>query len=571
MAVGENQATLRVAHTSRPTPGRFVSRLGPGRSLLLGLPAFLAVGYLILLLTDFNAVISGINTYGDTVIAPVLGKLAAQAPQGTHILLGHHAYYEEYLFLRATAGLPFYRGLWQVAPMLWTLVGFGLLAWTAWRTLGRFAALLTASAVVCLGSFGQFAFFSLNWHGLTVLHTIVIGAALVWLAPRAQRISWPRLTLLAGGLGLISVPAAASDPLFLEWALVPMGLATALMARRSTGRARWTLGAFALATALVALLGGAALASVMRADGVGASPFSYPLLASVAGIIAHLGTLFQGFTVPGGGFFFRMSPNLTGFMTLLSGVFILAALLAGFVEGVRLTVRSQTRPGASRVSTATIGYVGFWLTSLIVQSIAFVVTGVPKDNVISARYLLAGYVAIMALLPLLARRGRTWRWGLVGAVCVFAASSIVQLARRPFVEYGAYPTAPIAQRVLAFARAHDVRYGYASYWQAPDLTWLTDFRLQIYPIGLDCGDFGICPWLGAEIQSWYTPRPGTRSMLILGQAPPVAAATADLVGRPEIITRIGTLTVAVYSHDIASELSAVRAAPSLPLDRAGRL
>ncbi len=546
MVVGVNQATVRLTQRSRLKPGASVG----GRRLLMGLPAVLAASYLILQVVDFGSVISGINTYGDAVIAPVLGKLAGQAPPGSHVLLGHHAYYEEYLFLRATAGLPFYRDLWELAPMLWTLLGFGVLGWAAWRALGRLAALVTVSATVCLGSLGRFAFFTLDFHGLTVLHTILVAAALVWLAPRAGAITRLRLALAALGLGLVSALPVASDPLFLEWALVPMCAAAAVMIVRSSGRARWTLGAFALGTLLVALTAGTAIAHVMGANGVGTSPFTYPLLASGAAVLSNLKFLFEDLTALGGGDFFRMSADVIGLMTLLSGTLILCALTGGLRAAGRLTVR----PAGERVPAATLAYVSFWVVSLILQSIVFVVTGVPKDNVTSARYLLAGFVAIMALVPLLARRGPGWRLVVAAAVSLFAISSIVQLAQRPFIQYGRYATAPIARRVLAFARAHDVRYGYARYWQAPDLTWLTDFRLRIYPIGMDCGDAGLCPWAGAEIDSWDRPRPG-RSLLIADQTPAVAAAIIDLAGHPLLVRRFGTLTAAVYRHDIVSDLS----------------
>jgi hypothetical protein len=525
------------------------------RRWLLGLPAVLAAGYLVVLGVDFHGVTAEINTYGDAVIAPVLGKLAGQAPAGSHVILGHHAYYEEFLFLRATAGLPFYRGLWEVAPILWTLAGFGLLGWAAWRALGRFAAFLTVSAVVCLGSLGRFTFFALNWHGLTVLHTILIGAALVWLAPRTSQISWSRLGLAAAGLGLISALPVASDPLFLEWALVPMGLASAVMMLRTSGRSRRCLATFTLSTGLVALAAGAGIAHAMRASGVGTSQFTFPLLATVPGIVSHLKFLFEGLTALGGGFFFSMSPDLTGFMTLLSGVLVLAALAAGPAAGWRLVARRPPRAAGPQGPIATVGYVSFWLSSLVLQCLVFVISGVPRSNVDSGRYLLAGYVAIMALFPLLAGRGGRRRLALAAAVCVFAISSIVQFALRPFVEYGPYPTAPTAQRLLAFARTYGVHYGYASYWEAPDLTWLTNFRLPIYPINLDCGQEGICPWADAQIDSWYRPRPGTRSLLIADQPPPVAAALADLVGQPLLVRRFGRLTVAVYTRDIATELS----------------
>lgn len=565
MVVGVNQAAVKVAQRSRRKPGT----LAVPRRLLLVLPAALAAGYLIVLLVDFSAVISGINTYGDAVIAPVLAKLAGQAPPGSHVLLGHHAYYEEYLFLRATAGLPFYRGLWEVAPMVWTLLGFGLLGWAAWQTLGRFAALMTVSAAACLGGLSRFAFFSLDFHGLTVLHTIAIAAALVWLAPRAETIPWARLTLAAGGLGLISALPMASDPLFVEWALVPMGAAVGMMILRSSGRARWTLAAFGLGTALVALIAGTVIVHVMQADGVGTSAFTYPFMASAAAMLANLRFLFADLTALGGGFFFGMSADLTGLLTLLSGVLILGALCAGLREGVLLTARRRDR----NVALGTTAYVGFWVSSLILQSVVFVVSGVPKENLTSARYLLAGFVAIIALVPLLARRGPRWRLAVAGGVSAFAISGVVQLAQRPFVLYGRYATAPVAQRLLAFARAQNVQYGYARYWQAPDLTWLTDFRLRIYPIGMNCGDAGLCPWAGARMDGWYRPLPG-RSMLIADQTPAVAAAIIDLVGRPLVTRQFGPLTAAVYPGDIASELSSLEPAPSvglLPLDRAGGL
>ena len=546
MVVGVNQATVRLTQRSRLRPGASVG----GRRLLMALPAVLAASYLIVQVVDFGSVISGINTYGDAVIAPVLGKLAGQAPTGSHVLLGHHAYYEEYLFLRATAGLPFYRGLWELAPMLWTLLGFGVLGWAAWRALGRFAALVTVSATVCLGSLGRFAFFTLDFHGLTVLHTILVAAALVWLAPRAGSISRPRLALAALGLGLLSALPVASDPLFLEWALVPMCAASAVMIVRTSGRARWTLGAFTLATLIVALVAGTVIAHVMGANGVGTSPFTYPFLASGAAVLSNLRFLVEDLTALGGGDFFRMSGGVIGLMTLLSGTLIVCALAAG----LRAAGRLMAGRAGERVPAATLAYVSFWLVSLVVQSIGFVVSGVPKENLTSARYLLAGFVAIIALIPLLARRGPRWRLGLAAAVSLFAISSIVQLAQRPSIQYGRYATAPVAQRVLAFARAHDVHYGYARYWQAPDLTWLTDFRLPVYPIGMECGDAGLCPWAGAKIVSWDRPRPG-RSLLIADQTPAMAAAIIDGAGRPLVVRRFGILTVAVYPHDIASDLS----------------
>ena len=528
---------------------------GLGRRLFWALPALFGAAYLAVLLVDFHQVIGGINTYGDAIIAPVLGKLAGQAPPGAHVLLGHHAYYEEYLFLRATAGLSFYRSLWNVAPLAWTLAGFGVLGWAAWRALGGFAALLTVSAVICLGNHGRLMFFSFNWHGLTVIHTILMAAALVWLAPRAARISWPAVVIAAVALGLISTLPAASDQLFPFWALVPLCLAAGLMGLRSEGRARWTPIVFALITTVIALAGGEVITQIMLANGVGASPFAYPAVARIGLMWHNLGLLGPGLAALGGGYIVGVTATVVGILVFISGLLVLIAVGVAVAEGWLLTARRPLRAPTRNTSSTTVGYVAFWFFSLSLQLVIFVVSGVPRETLGSSRYILAGYVAAMALMPLLARRGARWRAALTVAVCVFAASAIYQLAQRPFVQYSAYPTAPVAQRLMAFARAYHVHYGYAGYWVAPDVTWLTNFKLPIYPIRSDCGRLGICGLSVAKVSTWYDNKPGTRSMMIADSIQIHLHSLDPRLGRPLATTKIGTLTVAVYPFDIARDLT----------------
>lgn len=523
--------------------------------LVWGLPALLAAVYLIVLAVDFQPVITSINMYGDGVIAPVLAKLFGQAPPGSQVVLGHHPYYEEFLFLRATAGLPFYRGLWEVAPVLWTLAGVALLAWSARRALGTLAAMLTASALICLGALGRFSFFTFDWHGLTVLHTILIGCALVWLAPRAARIGWSRLVTVAVVLGLISALPTASDLLFLFWALIPGGMAAVLMATRSTGRARWTPIVFMLITVTVALAAGAEVAHLMRANGITASAFTNSFAGSVAVAIHNLEMLFAGFMALGGGYFFGMTLNLLGLLVFISGALILVALVLGLREVRHWAAEGFAGPANQRAATSTLAYVGFWASSLVVQGIVFIATGVPKVTTGSSRYALAGYVAIMALMPLLARRGPRRRVVVTAGVCLFALSGIIQLARQPFAPFGPYPTATVANRVLEFARAQDVQFGYAGYWDAPDLTWLTRFKLRIYPIQR-CGRDGICGTAPARINTWYAPRAGARSLLIADSALTGVRWLEPRLGRPLAVSHIGTVTAAVYPYDIASRFPA---------------
>jgi hypothetical protein len=192
-----------------------------------------------------------------------------------------------------------------------------------------------------------------------------------------------------------------------------------------------------------------------------------------------------------------------------------------------------------------------------VTFVAYVGSDVPKLTTASSRYAVAGYVAMMALFPLMALRGPRWRRWITAGVCVFIVSAIVQLTVRPFVRFGPFPTPSVAARVLAFARAHDVNYGYAGYWDAPSITWMTEFRLQLYPIKSGCPPYVACQFETAHISSWYGSRPGTRSMLVADSANSDFRSLDPRLGPPLAVAHIGTLTLAVYSYDIASELRRV--------------
>lgn len=528
--------------------------LGWGR-LAWGLPALFAAAYVVVLIVDFRPVITSINLYGDAVIAPVLAKLLGQAPPGSHVVLGHHAYYEEFLFLRATSGVSFYRQLWEVAPLLWTLLGVAMLAWSARAALGGFAAIVTASALLCLGALGRLSFFTFDWHGLTAVHTILIGCVLVWLAPRAAVVRWRSVVALGAAVGLISALPVASDLLFVVWALIPMVIAAVLISLRGVGRGRLTPIVFVVITVVVSALVGVGIDHVMRADGVTASHLTSTFVSSSSAALHNLGVLFEGFLALGGGYFFGMKLHLLGALVFLSGVLIVAAIVLGLLEVRRLAVIWNRASSRAPAPTSTVAYVGFWASSLILQSAVFVLTSIPKGTTASSRYVLAGYVAIIALVPLLARRGKRWRAAVAAGVCLFALSGVVQLARKPFASFGPYPTPTAADRVLRFARAHDVQYGYAGYWDAPDLTWLTRFRLKIYPITAGCGSNGLCAISPAQINTWYRPRSGVRSMLIADRALPGVSGLDPKLGPPLATTRIGTMTVAVYPFDIASRFS----------------
>ncbi len=522
-------------------------------------PLVFAGVYLILLLANFSSIINAINMSADVVVAPVIGKLLGSAPSGSHVVLGNHPWYEELWLLRATAGLPGYRQLWDVAPAIFTLLGFGLLAWSTWRTLGGRAAAITLSALVCLGAGARSFFFVWDSHGLTALHTIFLGAVMVWLVPRVETMKLRWLVVVALVAGAISVAPATGDSLFLYWALVPMVLTAALLAWRTRERSYWLLLGVSAAIAVIALVGGAALHQAMENQGWLQTPFTVSFVAPQS-LVSNLVLLMQGYLYLGGGEFFGSTTSFPAITVFVAGVLILASIFALLVELRRRAASAEPPVVAyAAVDARRFTYVGFWAFSLVTSSVAYALSTAPV-NIFTSRFLLAGYIAIGALLPLLAARSRGWQVSVVTGLCAFALIASFQIARKPFAPQASWPGAQEANTLVRLARYEHVNYGYASYWDAADLTWLTYFKLKIYPINRcavpNLPPEELCEFNLGQIDSWYKPRPGTRSMLIIDPKlqPSLVPAADPAMGYPTNVTRVGNLEVLTYPYDIASHL-----------------
>jgi len=82
----------------------------------------------------------------------------------------------------------------------------------------------------------------------------------------------------------------------------------------------------------------------------------------------------------------------------------------------------------------------------------------------------------------------------------------------------------------------------------------------VHPVRM-CDDEGRpCPFEFHRISTWYVPRPGRRSMLVLDRRIRALAVTRmdPKLGRPAAIRRVGQLDVAIYDHDIARGFGAAR-------------
>ena len=128
------------------------------------------------------------------------------------------------------------------------------------------------------------------------------------------------------------------------------------------------------------------------------------------------------------------------------------------------------------------------------------------------------------------------------------------MIKNPFQPQLTFPTPQQAQALARFAKSEHVTYGYTGYWDAADLTWMSDFEVKAYPVS-QCvnGSYAICPF-NIGISSWYRPRSGGNSMFVVDHGIQLATVSAPdpSDGIPSASTTIGDLTVYVYPYDIAS-------------------
>jgi hypothetical protein len=505
-------------------------------------------------LVNFSSLITAINMDADAVIAPVMGQLLGGAQHGSLVLLGNHPWYEALLFLRVTSGLPDHRQLWDVAPAVWSIAGIAILAWSAWRALGAWSAALVASALVCAGSGGRFMFFTFDWRSLAALHTVLLGALLVWLVDAAERLRIWQLVLAALAAGAVSAAPMSEDPLFLYWAILPLLAASFLLVWRTRSRAHWRTLIVVVGIGIVAVLGGKLAHHVMFDHGWRAVPLPVSFVAPEA-LVKNVVLLIESYTYLAGGTFFEAHTDFVGTTLLLSALLLSSALVCLPLELRRRAVQAAPAPVAlDRAASRRFAYVAFWASSLASTTTVFVLSSAPVDSG-SARYLLAGYVAVGALLPLLAMRSRGWRASVTAGVCLFALIAAYQVVRQPFAPQNIFPGPQQTNALVRFARTEHVDYGYASYWDAPELTWLSYFKVKVYPV-LQCAppSLTICPFDLVRVDSWYKPRPKTSSMLVVdkGLLPILVSAPDPAFGKPRAITTIGDLDVYVYPYDIAA-------------------
>ena len=521
------------------------------------LPVAIGAFGALVVLVRLPHIIGVLYTDGDVASAPMIAALVGHAPSSRTVLLGQFPWYESLWFMRLTHGLPGYREIWEAAPVAFTAVGYGLVVACAWVCFGRTRALLVGALLAGITVALRKTLFTLDFHGPLVIHDCVLLAALV-LVLRARLNSWA-VGALAALAGAITALGVASDKTMFIAGIVPMLLVGILLWAR-TGRARERRAAlFAFVVCALAVLGGELAAMAMHNDRVTPTGYAVSFVAPNH-LVANLEIFIDAFAYLVGGNFFGAPAGGTSFLTFAAAVLGFAALFAVVRWLWRRAPRLLARVAEeeSPRAAAAAGYILFWALVLSCLTAGFVLSSSPTEAS-SARYIAGDFVAVAALLPVLAPLERRAAHAALAltislflALCLYFDLSEITGPPSP------YPSGRTVGEIESYLLAHNATRGYAPYWDAADVTWGTHLRIQAYPLERCTTALGVCPMALNQILSWYEPSGAHATFLLTDLTTVSNIPVPDPFGTPVAQATFGNVHVYVYDHDIATALSSGR-------------
>ena len=529
------------------------------RQSLVVLAALVGLANLIVLLIQAPALVHYLVLNADNATTFVLPALAGHAPVGSIISLGDHPWYEPWWFMRATAGLPHYRALWEVEPFVSTWLGIAAVSACAWSALGRLAGLLCAVSLLSASEALRDIVYVPESHGLMVVHVGVMCGALLYVHNRALKGGLtPGVLLLIGVPLVVFIGAGLTDQLLFVTGLPPYILAPLLCWWRFGTRAWRQVSMFAFVTGILAALLALLLTHIMQEQHVVHAPFPVDFVSESA-VLVNLQNLIGAFALLGGGSFFGASVSGSNLFVFVAGLLTLlavAVVLRALKHWGRWTVRSSeslsVQAGASEL------YVAFWGLVLVCVVAAFSLTSV-SGAAANARYILGAWAALAALLGILyASSVPVARTATILAVCLFGLLNL-----RTELAVGVPPSEMgqgqrVAGEIEHFALAHGASVGYSGYSDAAPVTWEAHLRVKVYPIEPCAAPTGWCPFFTNQINTWYVPRSRTHTFLVTDTRPGVAltvGAVSASFGHPIAEGTLGEgFTIYIYNHDIAADL-----------------
>lgn len=463
--------------------------------------------------------------------------------------LGHYHYYEAWWLETVTRGLPGHWQLWEAMPFVIAFAGIALMAWAAWRLYGAFGAALTTTVMLSLGDEMRLILFTPETHGYLVAHTALVAAALVLLAERAWRGHLSVWLMIAVGLPLAALSAAGgTDQLFEFLAMPSLVLAACLVWWRHPGRDTRNIAIFSVIVCALAIVGAQLADHLMSTHGITASPFPIAfvaaggLLNNLQSAVVSLGQL--------GGFFWGLPVRGVNLVAFAGGM--LALLGAAVVLSFLWRTRGSLIGRVQDLTQSRDLYVTFWAFVIVLCLAAFLLTGVIGDP----RYVGAVFAGTAALLPAVVERFAPQRVLVVAGVALFAVLVAVNhiIAGTPGDTGG--PPPGVAHEVLRFTRTEKADHGFASYYDAPVMTWQTRAALRAYPV-FACGRT-LCVYPFNRSSAWYQGHPGERSFLITDSrdiAGNFLSVPAGF-GKPIASRSFGPYSIYIYARDIALCLGA---------------
>jgi hypothetical protein len=513
---------------------------------------------LIVLLAQAPSLVHGLYMNADNATAFVLPALASHAPSGSIINLGNHPWYEPWWLMRATVGLPGYRFLWEAAPFLFGLLGIASVSACAWWALGRLAGLLCGVALLASGEALRGVLYVPESHGAIVLHLgVLCGALLVVYRTTLKTPVRPATLLLVSVPLVVFTGAGFTDQLLIVSGLGPFMLAPLICRLRYRSQAWQTVSDFALVTGLLSAVLAVLLTHLMQRQHVVHSAFPVTFVSAKA-ILAGLQNLLVTIISLGGGAFFGKPVSGANLLTLILGALTLLAF-AALLRVLWRWSNSTSKPSepVSEKAGSRELFIAFWGLVLVVVLAAFALTSV-SESTSNGRYLVGAWTAMAALLGILATTPRA-RTAIVVAVSLFGVLNVRAELASGVTTANPGPSKGMASAIERFATAHGASIGYGGYWNAAPVTWETGLRVKLYPIESCSTTTGLCPFYAADINTWYSPRAHIRTFLLTdarGDSPIDVTIPPKSVGRPLARKYLGEgLTIYIYDHDIASDLS----------------
>src|SRR5258708_6888639 len=232
------------------------------------MPVGAAFIYVLVLVRRLPDIVDQLTWNADYVSVMSLAQTIGPEGKTGHAIIVQIGYF---WFDLAMLQMPFHKLLWLYAPYAMALVALLLLAWTAGRLCGRFAALLTVALGLAASPLVLSTQAVDSYHGTTWFGAALLAAFLCWLlTSRPGRIATLAVTLV---VALLVGFATASDPLLAPTGDAPFAAALLLawLVRRQAGDKR------ALVTGLGGLVGaGLVSAAIVLTDRLLGYTSSFP-------------------------------------------------------------------------------------------------------------------------------------------------------------------------------------------------------------------------------------------------------------------------------------------------------